>query len=286
MREFNTSCITSTGTGKETIERSIACGVAEYNELVQKPDNASQRNKENKMVPYLKRHFIYINYAKSVYHVGSGKVTNLPSCVLEFIRDTIPDEKGIYRGRSFQLYGNQIPAREVLLMESERALRCIRTEMKNKVTNLGAYYELPCDCTIQNYNNLYIDKKYGWMFCETFIAFLSRTCSKTAGFVTSHRDMDVDENGFMTMMFKLGKKYPPYDALGNEWISEGAIRDMDRCDARRKHHEQKVRAILNAPPETQRRIENRVQREDALFGKGSQWHGTIMNRDLACLFDN
>jgi hypothetical protein len=55
--------------------------------------------------------------------------------------------------------------------------------------------------------------------------------------------------------------------LGNEWISEGAIHYMDICDARRKHHEQKVRAILNAPPETKRKRENRVQREDALFGE-------------------
>jgi hypothetical protein len=98
---METSYITSTGTGtgKETIEHSIACGVAEYNEWVWQPDNASQQNKDHKMVPYLKRHFIYINFAKSMYHVGSGKVTNLPSCVLEFIRDTIPDEKGIHRGR-------------------------------------------------------------------------------------------------------------------------------------------------------------------------------------------
>jgi hypothetical protein len=150
---METSCITTTGMGKEMIEHSIACGVAEYKESVQQPDNTSQRKKDNKMAPYLKPHFIYVNYANLIYHVGSGKVTNLPSCVLEFIRDTIPDKKGIYRGRSFQLYGNQSPVREVLLMESERALRCIRTEMINKVTNLGVYYELPCDCTLQNYNN-------------------------------------------------------------------------------------------------------------------------------------
>jgi hypothetical protein len=125
--------------------------------------------------------------------------------------------------------------------------------MTNKVTNLEVYYELPCDCKLKNYNNGYIEKKYSKMFCETFIAFLSRTCSKIVGFVTSHRDVDVDEEGFMTMMFKLGKTHPPDDALGIEWISEGAIYDMDRCDARRKQHEQKVRAILNAPPETKRK---------------------------------
>jgi hypothetical protein len=79
--------------------------------------------------------------------------------------------------------------------------------------------------------------------------------------------VDVDEEGFMTMMFQLGKMYPPDDALGNEWISEGAIYDMDRCDARRKHHGQQVRVIVNAPQETKRKRENRVQREDGLFGE-------------------
>jgi hypothetical protein len=154
----------------------------------------------------------------------------MPSCVLELIRDTVHDEKGIYRGRSFQLYGNQIPVREVLLMESERALHCIRTDMINRVTNLGVYYELPCDCTLKNYNNGYIEKKYGKMFCETFIYYLSRTCSKTVGFVTSHGDVEVDEEGFMTMMFEAGKTYPPYDVLGHGWVSEGAIHDMYTVD--------------------------------------------------------
>jgi hypothetical protein len=79
---METSCITSTGNEKEMIEHSIACEVAEYNEWIQQPDNASQQNKDGKMVPYLKRHFIYISYATLMYHVGSGKVTNLPSCVL------------------------------------------------------------------------------------------------------------------------------------------------------------------------------------------------------------
>jgi hypothetical protein len=105
-------------------------------------------------------------------------------------------------------------------MESEQALRCIRTKMTNKVTNLGAYYELPCDCTLQNHNNGYIEKKYGRMFCETFIAFLSRTYSKTVGFVNSHGDVDVDEDGCMIMMFELGKTYP----LTMRWAMTGSLK--------------------------------------------------------------
>jgi hypothetical protein len=85
-------------------------------------------------------------------------------------------------------------------MESECALRCVRNEMTKKITNLGVYYKLPCDCKLQNYNNGYIETQYGRMLCETLIAFLSRTCSKTVGFVTSHGDAEFDEDGFMTIM--------------------------------------------------------------------------------------
>jgi hypothetical protein len=69
-------CITATGIGKE---------MTTYNNWVEHPDNASEQNKDDKMVPYLKHHFIYINYSNSLYYVGSEKVTNIPSCVLEFI---------------------------------------------------------------------------------------------------------------------------------------------------------------------------------------------------------
>jgi hypothetical protein len=90
--------------------------------------------------------------------------------------------------------------------------------MTNRVTNLGVYYEISCDYTIQNYNNGYIEKKYGNFFCESFISYLARTYSKTVGFVTSHGDVEVDEEGFMTMIFEAGKTYPPNDALGHEWV--------------------------------------------------------------------
>jgi hypothetical protein len=62
-----------------------------YKNWVEQPENSPERNMDEKMVPYLKRRFIFINYVKSMQYVGSGKVANLPSCVLEFIRDTIPD---------------------------------------------------------------------------------------------------------------------------------------------------------------------------------------------------
>jgi hypothetical protein len=132
------------------------------------------------------------------------KVTNIPSCILELIRDHLPDKKGMYCGRTFQLYGNNTHVREVLLIDIERALRCIRTDMTN-ITNICVYYELACNCILQNYNNGYLQKKYGGMYCETFISYLAKTCSQKAGLVTSQGNVDVDEEGYMAMMFKKEK---------------------------------------------------------------------------------
>jgi hypothetical protein len=106
------------------------------------------------------------------------------------------------------------------MIDSEHALRCIRTKMTN-ITNLGVYYELPCDYTLQNYNNGYLEKKYGRIYCETFISYLARTCSQTAGFVTSHRYVDVDEEGYITMMFEEGKTFLPDYALCTGLIRMG-----------------------------------------------------------------
>ena len=150
-------CVTKSSREKETIEHAIRSGLSNHSIWIAKPDNAEGRNKDDMMTPYLQRHFIFIDYAKYASYVGCGKVTNLPSCVLEFIRDQVPDKKGLYRGRTLQLFGNISPVREVLLMESERALRCIRTA-HTYATNPTLYYSLPCDCTLQNYNNGYIEK--------------------------------------------------------------------------------------------------------------------------------
>jgi hypothetical protein len=120
-------CVTKSVRGKETIEHSTNCGLKNYFTWRAEPKNASERNEDDTMTPYLEIHFIFITYANSACYVGCGKATNIPSCVLEFIRDQVPDKKGLYHGRAFQIYGNSNPFREVLLMDNERALRCIQT---------------------------------------------------------------------------------------------------------------------------------------------------------------
>jgi hypothetical protein len=170
-------------------------------------------------------------------------------------------------------------------MESERALRCIRTEMTNIVTNIGVYYELPCDCTIQNYNNGYIEKKYGNIFCETFISYLARKCSKTVGFVASHGDVEVDEEGFMTMMFEAGKTYPPDDVLGHEWVSEGAMHGMDTRGAIQKLNEKRLKLLLKHLLKSKEELNMDNNGMITLFtGNETLLHGTIiMNKDADCL---
>jgi hypothetical protein len=72
----------------------------------------------------------------------------------------------------------------------------------------------------------------------------------------------------MTMIFEAGKTYPPYDALGHEWVSEGDIHDMDTREARQKLNEQNVKAIIEAHPEKRRIMKDGKQRRaNALNGK-------------------
>jgi hypothetical protein len=86
------------------------------------------------------------------------------------------------------------------------------------------------------------------MFCETFISYLSRTCSNTIDCMTYHGDVEVDEEGFMKMVFEAGNTNPPDYDMGHEWVSEVAIHDMDTHEARQKLNDQKVKAIIEAPP--------------------------------------
>jgi hypothetical protein len=57
-------------------------------------------------------------------------------------------------------------------------------------------------------------------FVKHSLPFYPGLSAKIVGFVTSHRDVDVDEEGFMTMMFELGKTYP----LMMRWAMNGSLR--------------------------------------------------------------
>jgi hypothetical protein len=143
----------TTGRGKEDIEHSIMSGVAMYTNGVEQPDNSSEQ-RQNVPIP---KTSLYLHRLCQVHVLcGQWKSNQLTLLCIGIHRDTIPDEEGIYRGWSFQRYGNKSPIQEVLLMESKHALHFFRTEITNKVTNIGVYYELSCDCTLKNYNNGYI----------------------------------------------------------------------------------------------------------------------------------
>jgi hypothetical protein len=72
----------------------------------------------------------------------------------------------------------------------------------------------------------------------------------------------------MTTMFEAGNNYPTDDALGHEWVSEGDIHDMDTREARQKLNEQNLKAIIEEPTESQRRMKDgQRRRADALYGK-------------------
>jgi hypothetical protein len=80
------------------------------------------------MAPYIIRHFIVQAYSRESKLVGFNIITNVPGCILIKIRQNFPHKLGFYNDCSFNIKGNEQPPVEVLLIESEIVMRCIRKD--------------------------------------------------------------------------------------------------------------------------------------------------------------
>jgi hypothetical protein len=78
------------------------------------------------MTPYIIWHFISESYSRASKLVGFNIVMNVPVCVLNKIRKTFSKKVGFYKYCRFNIKGNKQPTVEVLFIESEIAMRCIR----------------------------------------------------------------------------------------------------------------------------------------------------------------
>jgi hypothetical protein len=78
------------------------------------------------MAPYIIQHFIVQSYKRASKLVGFNIVTNMSGCVLIKIGQNFSNKVGLYTDCRFNIKGNGQPTVEVVLIESEIAIRCIR----------------------------------------------------------------------------------------------------------------------------------------------------------------
>jgi hypothetical protein len=85
--------------------------------------------------------------------VGFNIVTNVTGCILIKIQQHFLNKIGFYKDCSFNIKGNEHPQVEVLLIESEIAMRCIRKNTIEGKFNSDRDYEFHHTCTTSNAKN-------------------------------------------------------------------------------------------------------------------------------------
>jgi hypothetical protein len=153
------------------------------------------------MAPYIIRNFIVQAYARESKLVGFNIVTNVPGCVLIKIRQNFPNKIGSYKDFSFNIKGNEKPPVEVLLIESEIAMRCIRKDAIEGQFDSDRYYQLHHTCTTINAKNGRMDIQYGSLFLKTFHYLGGSTSSDTILHLTGLQDSQIDEFGYVQHSF-------------------------------------------------------------------------------------
>jgi hypothetical protein len=133
---------------------------------MKRADNASVQ-----IAPYIIRHFIVQAHARESKLVGFNIVTNIPGCVLINIRKNFLNKIGFYKDFSFSIKGNEQPPVEVLLIESEIAIRCIRKDTIEGQFYSDKYYELHHTCTTINAKNGRMERRYGSLFVKNIPLF-------------------------------------------------------------------------------------------------------------------
>jgi hypothetical protein len=115
-----------TSVGHKLLISSIRDGF-NFNKLhIATPKIKGANDASVKMAPYIIHHFIIQFYAKASNLVGFNIVMNMLGCVLIKIQQNFHNKVVFYKECQFNIRGDEQPPVEVLLIESEIAMRCFR----------------------------------------------------------------------------------------------------------------------------------------------------------------
>jgi hypothetical protein len=91
----------------------------------------------------------------------------------------IPNKIGFYKDCRFNIKGGEQPPVEVLLIESEITMRCIRKDSIKGKFDSDRYYQLHHTCTTINAKNGRMERRYGSLFVKKIHYLVGSTSSDT-----------------------------------------------------------------------------------------------------------
>jgi hypothetical protein len=132
---------------------------------------------------------------------------------------------GFYKDYSFNIKGNEQPPVEVLLIESEIAMRCIRKDAIKGKFDSDRYYQL---------QHGRMERRYGTLFVTTFHYPVGSTYLDTILHLTGLQDSPIDEFGYVQHSFKKDSKFPNNLVLEKEHKTEGSLYDHNKLELERQ----------------------------------------------------
>jgi hypothetical protein len=100
------------------------------------------------------------------------------------MRQNFSNKVGFYKYCNFNIKGNAQPTVEVLLIESDIAMRCIRKNAIEGQFDSYIYYQLHNLCTTVNANSGRMERRYGSLFVKTFNYLVGSTSPDTTLYLT------------------------------------------------------------------------------------------------------
>jgi hypothetical protein len=188
------------------------------------------------------------------------------------IQQKFPNEIGFYKDFSVNIKGNEQPQVEVLLIESEIAMRCIRKDAIELQFDSDRYYQLHYTCTTINEKNDRMERRYGSLFVKTFYYLVGSTSSDTILHLTGLQDSPIDEFGYVQHSFNKDFKYPNNLVLEKEHKTEGSLYYHNKLELARqrikRHYDEWKRMSWDSKidrdrKDKQRRIEAGISEESA-----------------------
>jgi hypothetical protein len=161
-------------------------------------------------------------------------VTNVPGCVLIKIWQNFPNKVGFYKYFRFSIKGNEQPTVEVLLIESEIAMICIRKNTGEGQFDSNIHYQLHNSCTTVNANTGRMESRYGSLFVKTFNYPVGYTLPATILHLTGFQQLPTDEFGYMQHSFKEDFRFSESLELVKEYVTESSLYDHNKLEL--EHH--------------------------------------------------
>jgi hypothetical protein len=118
----------------------------------------------------------------------------------------------------------------VILIESEIAMSCIRTNAVEGQFDGDLYFQLHNSCTTVNANNGRRERWYGSLFVKTFNYLVGSTSPGTILHVAGLQHLPTDEFIYWQHLFKENLRFPNNLELEKEYASESSIYDHNTLE--------------------------------------------------------